>query len=91
MTAAPVVERKLQVFQDQRRRPAQLIFPDDGGVANADAPLLEQPMGKRRIALALGAETGDRDAASAIAPYLQHRPCESEQRQLRPAAPKGLP
>ena len=91
MTTPAVVERQLQVFQHQRRRLAQAVLPDDGRIADADAFLLENPLGKGRVAFALRRHAGHRQLAVEFAAHVQHRAVESQQGQGRAQANQALP
>ena len=48
MVTSRVVETELQILEHQRRRAAQAVFPENGRISDADAFLIEHPVGECR-------------------------------------------
>ena len=92
MLPTDIVERKIHVFQNQRRSAAQCVLPHQRGAANTDVPLVENPGGDIAIApITRERYAGNRQLAIAAAPQMQRRFVDIQQAQAQLAARHGPP
>ena len=83
MSPSAVVEREIERFQGQCRGLAQFVIPDQRGVADADAPLRQQPVGKTALFLRFTQrDAGDVEAPVAVTAQIQGRIVDVQQAQL---------
>ena len=81
MPTAVIVQGKVEIFENERRSLAFLVFPDHGGPIDPDASLRTHPIGHLTIVLVTVGErdTGDEQTPLRVTAQMQYRFVDTQQ------------
>ena len=93
MVKASIAQVEVELRQHQRRRLAQVVVPGDGGIANDDAILAQQPAREPPVLrlVLLDLQARGEQPAFGVATQVQGRRVDHQAREVRRQPPKRRP